>query len=128
MWNILWVRNPLCEGTTNPSKKYMRGGSKMDYEVLSPWAEVEPIAPRGILPRVTDLSGKTIGLFAFFKQHGPFIMKEVEQKFKEKFPTAKFSHYYYPKHMKEIMEDDEYKASFEEWIKGVDTVVAGNSD
>jgi hypothetical protein len=100
----------------------------MEYEVLSPWAEVEPIAPRGILPRVTDLNGKTIGLFAFFKQWGPPIMMEVERQLKEKFPKAKFSHYHYRQHVTEILEDDEYKASFEEWIKGVDTVITGHSD
>ena len=100
----------------------------MDYEVLSPWAEVDLVPPRAIQPRVADLNGKTIGLFAFFKQHAPSVMKEVERQLKERFPTAKFSHYHYPKHVKEVVEDDEYKASFEEWVNGVDTVVTGNGD
>jgi hypothetical protein len=100
----------------------------MDYEVLSPWGEVDPVPPRGILPRVTDLSGKTIGLFSFFKPVGPPLMREIERQLKERFPTAKFSHYQYPVHSVEIAEDDNYKASFEEWLKGVDTVVTGHGD
>ncbi len=95
----------------------------MDYEVLSPWAEAEPVAQRGILPRVTDLNGKTIGLYSFYRASGPVITAEMERQLKERFPRAKFSHYQYPKHVIEIVEDDEYKKSFEEWVKGVDTVV-----
>ena len=38
------------------------------YEVLSPWAEVDPIPLRGISPRVDTLAGKKIGLFANFKR------------------------------------------------------------
>ena len=105
----------------------MSGDSAL-YEVLSPWAEIALVAPRGLQPRVTDLSDKTIGLFAFFKQHAPSVMREVERQLKERFPKAKFSHYHYPKHVAEIAEDDKYKASFEEWAKGVDTVVTGNGD
>ena len=100
----------------------------MDYEVLSPWAEVDPVAPRGLSPRVTDLRGKTIGLYAFFKQWGPPIMREVEQQLKEKFPTAKFSHYHFPLHLEEVAKHTKYKASFEEWVKGVDTIVTGHGD
>ena len=99
-----------------------------DYEVLSPWAEVKPVPPRALLPRVTDLNGKKIGLFSFFKWHGPIIMKEIGQKLKERFPTAEFSEFHYPVEDVEITKDDEYKAKFEEWVKGVDTVVAGHSD
>ncbi len=56
----------------------------MDYEVLSPWAEVDPVAPRGLEPRVSDLNGKTIGLFSFFKDSGPPMMREIERQLKEK--------------------------------------------
>jgi hypothetical protein len=100
----------------------------MDYEVLSPWAEVDPVAAKGLMPRVTDLNGKTIGLFAFFKQYAPAIMKEVERQLKERFPKAKFSHYQYPLHVKEVIDDEKYKPSFLDWLKGVDTVVSGQGD
>jgi hypothetical protein len=51
----------------------------MQYEVLNPWADTDPYPVEGLQPRVTDLKGKTIGLFAFFKEHGPVIMGEVER-------------------------------------------------
>ncbi len=100
----------------------------MDYEVLSPWGEVDPVAPRGLLPRVKDLNGKTIGLYSFFKVVGPPIMRELERQLKERFPTAKFTHYQYPKHVMEITEDPEYRDSFKEWVNSVDTVITGHSD
>lgn len=100
----------------------------MDFEVLCPWAEVDPIPLKGNSPRVTDLNGKTVGLFAYFKEWGPVIMREVEQQLKAKFPTAKYSHFQYPKHIKEIANDPEYKDKFEEWVKEVDTVVSGYGD
>jgi hypothetical protein len=100
----------------------------MEYEVLSPWAEVELPPVKGLCSRVADFSGKTIGLFSFFKWHGPIIMKEVELKLKEKFPKAKFSHFHYPVEDVEVMKDDNYKSKFIEWLNGVDTFVAGHSD
>ena len=54
------------------------------YEVLSPWAEVDPVQLRGISPRVTDLGGKTIGLFINHKGAAPPIQAVVEAKLKER--------------------------------------------
>ena len=99
----------------------------MDYEVLGPWAEVDAEAPSALSPRVTDLGDKTIGLFSFFKPHGHLINDEIERRLKERFPTVKFSHYAIPVHSVEAV-SDEYKPSFEEWVKGVDTVVTAHGD
>jgi hypothetical protein len=85
-------------------------------------------------PRVSDLNRKTIGLFAGFKGHWEVILREVERQLQERFPTAKFSHYHYPKDMSstrnacEVAEDDEYRPSFEKWLRDVDTVVSGHGD
>jgi hypothetical protein len=100
----------------------------LNYKVLSPWGEVESVPTTGILPRVKDLNGRTIGLFSFFKQVGPPLMKEIERQLKEKFPTTRFSHYQYPIHSVEIAKDDNYRAPFEEWLNGVDTVITGHGD
>jgi hypothetical protein len=62
------------------------------YEVLSPWAEVDPITFRGLTaPRLTDLAGKKIGLLASTKPISRRIMTVVEAKLKERFPTANLS-------------------------------------
>jgi hypothetical protein len=115
----------IKKGVKNANHK---GGQKMDYEVLSPIGEVEPAVPKGILPRVSDLNGKTIGLFAYFKPWGPTIMREVERQLKEKFPTAKFSHYHFPFHVEEVAKHPQYKDSFKKWVASVDTVVTGHGD
>ena len=100
----------------------------MNYEVLSPWADVDKGVLKSILPRVTDLAGKTIGLFSFFKPHGRLINKELEKRLQERFPTARFSHYFFPLHGLEIIKCDEYKATFAEWVKSVDIAITSHSD
>ena len=97
------------------------------YEVLNPWAEVDPVAPRGICPRVADLEGKTVGLFSStFKVASRPVSMVVEKRLKERFPDLKFS-YFDSEFNLEVMESEE-KDRFEEWVKGVDTVVMSVGD
>ncbi len=101
--------------------------SNGQYEVLSPWAEVDPIPLRGISPRVTDLAGKRIGLFRNFKRAARPILTVVESKLKERFPTAEFS--WFDSTAANVLETEtENRARFEEWAKSVDTVVAAVGD
>jgi hypothetical protein len=114
----------------------------MDFEVLSPWSEVDAGVPRALLPRLTDLKGKTVGLFAFYKYYGPAIMQRVEEVLKERLPGTKFSHFHqpgqdtnvagvngpYPLVDTELIKDERYKEQFMEWVKTVDTVVTGHGD
>jgi len=100
----------------------------MEYEVLSPLGQVNAVSTGGLQPRISDLKGKTIGMYAHFKEHAPLILKEVERQLKEKFPTAKFSYFQYPRDTAEIINDAEYKVSFEEWLSRVDTVISGYGD
>jgi hypothetical protein len=55
-------------------------------------------------------------------------MREVERQLKAKFPKAKFRHYQYPVHVKEVIDDERFKASFVEWVKGIDAAITGNGD
>ena len=97
------------------------------YEVLNPWAEADPVPLRGISRRVTDLTGKTIGLFcASYKVASRPILTVVEEKLKEKFPKLKFS-WFETNYNLEVTETAE-KARFEEWVKGVDAVIAAVGD
>ena len=108
------------------------------FEVLSPWAEADPIGLRGISPRLTDLTGKTIGLFVDAGKGGaaPAIQRVVEEKLKERLPTLKFSTFacnriglvdgvkVYPR----LAVETEDKAKFEEWVKEVDAVISAVGD
>ena len=97
------------------------------YEVLNPWAEADPIPLRGISPRVADLTGKTIGLFNYnFKVVSRPILAVVEQRLEERFPTARFSWFEFGDNI--VVTETKHKASFEEWVKGVDTVIAAVGD
>lgn len=50
---------------------------EINYEVLSPWADVDPIPLKGNSPWVTDLKSKTIGLYSYYKLCGAVIAREV---------------------------------------------------
>jgi len=97
------------------------------YEVLSPWPEVDPIPLKGISPRVTNLAGKKIGLFRNFKQAGKKMLTVVEGTLKERYPNSEFS--WFDSIEANVLETEtENKARFEEWAKRVDTVVAAVGD
>ena len=96
------------------------------YEVLSPWADADPKPVNGITARVTDVKGKKIGLFSNYKRAAPLILNAVERKLREKFPEAEFSSFLF-KQNADVSESGE-KGNFEQWLKGVDTVVAAVGD
>ncbi len=75
--------------TGNKSEEPARNNTEVQYEVLSPWADVDPIPVRGISPRLDTLAGKKIGLFANFKRASVPIATEVEKRLKERFPDIK---------------------------------------
>jgi hypothetical protein len=51
---------------------FAKDASEWQYEALSPWAEVDPIPPRGISPRVDTLAGKKIGFMSLLKNNDEF--------------------------------------------------------
>ena len=93
------------------------------YTVLSPWAQSDHLEKRPINPRLDTLEGKTIGLYASFKEYHPFFMQEVERQLAAKFPTAKFSHFIYIVDTQEIDQDPDNFPTFKAWLDGVDCVV-----
>jgi len=100
------------------------------YEVLSPWAEADPIPLEGISPRPADLAGKKIGLFYNVKRASQPMLTAVEHRLKERFPTCEI-HWYFNtlppgKGVSELAGPD--KAKFEEWARGVDAVVGAVGD
>jgi hypothetical protein len=108
------------------------------YEVMTPWAEVDPIPLKGIAPRLNDLSGKTIGLFPLiYKKASKTILSVVEKRIKEKYPNTTFKWFEQPYNL--VIADEEkssdnfqitpeMRKSFEEWVKGVDAVVGAVGD
>ncbi len=50
------------------------------FEVLNPWAEVDPAPLKGLAPRLDSFSGKRIGLFRNFKEAANQIFTVLEPK------------------------------------------------
>ena len=98
-----------------------------DYEVLSPWAEADPIPFRGISPRLPSLAGKKIGLLLNSKRAAPPTLRVVQKKLGEKFPTVEFTEFgnLTPN---ETVTETRVKEQFEDWLKGVDAVIAAFGD
>jgi hypothetical protein len=99
-----------------------KGDSEYLYEVLSPWADVDPIPLRGISPRLDTLAGKKIGLFANFKRAAVPIAREVEKQLKDVFPDIETDLF----HSTAPNVDESKTARKEEfaaWARSVDAVV-----
>lgn len=97
------------------------------FEVLNPWAEVDPLQLRPISPRLTTLAGKKIGLFANFKRAARPIQEVVARKLKERFPDIETV--LFDSRGNNVLESQtENKEKFAEWAKGVNAVVAAVGD
>ncbi len=92
------------------------------YEVLSPWAEADPVPLRGISPRLKGLEGKKIGLFRNFKPMAKPISAVVESKLKQKFPSCEITIYDSPD--PNVLESvTNRKEKFADWVKGLDAAI-----
>jgi len=98
-----------------------------EYEVLSPWADADPVPLRGIAPRPASLAGKKIGLYSNRKRAAQLTLGAVERELLEKFPTAQTSWYECTTvNTPEML--SEGRARFEAWVGSVDAVVLSVAD
>ena len=97
------------------------------YEVLSPWAEIDPVPLKGISSRLADLNNKTIGLFSNGKPSAFPILNIIREKIKEKFPAVNFSRFEGSVAASALSEPD-LKARVQEWAKGVDAAILAVGD
>ena len=103
------------------------GKSNGQYEVLSPWPEVDPIPLRGISPRLDDLAGKKIGLFKNFKRAARPILEVVERELKKKYPDTEFI--WFNSDGNNVLETEtENKEKFAAWAKEIDAAVTSVGD
>jgi hypothetical protein len=97
------------------------------YEVMSPWADADPVPARGITPGVTGLEGKKIGLFANGKRAAVPMLSAVERQLKERFTSVETSWYRCSVfNTPEILTHG--KDKFEAWVGGVDAVILSVGD
>ena len=98
-----------------------------DYEVLSPWADADPVPLRGISKRPENLAGAKIGLYSNRKRAADLTLDAVERELLERFPTVQLPRYECTTvNLPEML--SEGKARFEAWVSSVDAVVLSVAD
>ena len=111
-----------------PSEAQSPGNTtEPQFRVLSPWAEADPITPRGISPRLDSLAGKRIGLFANFKRASRPIVTEVGKRLKSTYPDCETS-LFESRGANVVETETENREQFITWAKGVDAVVLAVGD
>ena len=97
-----------------------------EYKVLGPWAEADPVPLKGIAPRLSDLNGKKIGLYANPKRAATPILNALSIKLKSRFPDSSINIYYGSSVVAEALTEN--KSKFEDWIKSNDAFVTAFGD
>jgi hypothetical protein len=93
------------------------------FEVLSPWADVDPIPLRGISPRIPTLAGKKIGLFVNPKRAAMPIAESIEKRLKTMYPDVQTIVFHsVGANVNEIETNN--KEKFTAWAKGLDAAIA----
>lgn len=105
----------------------MAGKSNAIFEVLSPWAEADPVPLKGLTPRISDLAGKKIGLLRNGKRAAEPILTVVEKLLRKKYPTSEFTWFRARSFSVSELEKERHQ-EFEDWIKSVDAVIAAVGD
>ena len=93
------------------------------FEVLSPWADVDPIPLRGISPRVPTLAGKKIGLFVNPKRAAMPIAESIIRRLGAMYPDAQTIVFRDTEANVNVIETKN-KDKFIAWAKGIDAAIA----
>jgi len=97
------------------------------FEVLSPWADADPVPWKGINERLEGVSNKTIGLLRNSKRTAEPTLKVLEDRLKKRFPTATFNWFSNLK-PNETAAESEFRDEFEKWLDGVDAIILSYGD
>ena len=95
----------------------------VQFEVLTPWADADPIPLRGISPRIPTLAGKKIGLFVNPKRAAMPIAESIDKKLKAMYPDVQTIVFHsVGANVNEI--ETKNKEKFTAWAKGLDAAIA----
>ena len=95
---------------------------EIQYQVLSPWAEVDPVPLRGISPRVDNLAGKKIGLFVNYKRAARPIGLSLEKRLKSMYPGSEIRFFYSPD-WNVVETETRNREKFTAWANESDAVI-----
>ncbi len=105
----------------------MAAQPEAQFKVLNPWAEVDPVQPRGISPRLSTLAGKKIGLFANFKRASRPVQVSVEKRLKSMYPDIQTS-LWDSRGANVVETETKNREKFIAWVKSVDAVILAVGD
>ncbi len=97
------------------------------YEILSPWADADPVMLKGLAPRLNTLEGKKIGMLANVKRAARPILAELEKQIKKQYPSVEIS-WYQGASISFSELDPANKPKFESWLDSVDAVILAAGD
>ena len=93
------------------------------FEVLSPWADADPVPLRGISPRIQTLAGKKIGLFINPKRAAMPMAESIEKRLRAMYPDVQIIRFHSTQaNVNEI--ETKNKEKFTAWAKGLDAAIA----
>ena len=95
----------------------------VQFEVLNPWADVDPIPLRGISPRIQSLAGKKIGLFVNPKRAAMPIAESIEKRLRTMYPDVQTIIFHDTEANVTVIETKN-KEKFTAWAKGLDAAIA----
>ena len=98
------------------------------YDVLSPWAETDPLPLQGINPRLPELRGKRVGLYANYKRAALPIQDAVEAELRARY-GSEITISRFKQHGSNDIASTDDAPRFVEWLeKEVDTVIVAVGD
>jgi hypothetical protein len=98
------------------------------YDVLSPWAETDPRPLQGITPRLAELSGKRIGLYANYKRAAVPIQDAVQAALQSRFGDQITITRFAQAGSNDVGSSDDEGPRFTAWLEEVDAVVVAVGD
>src|SRR5262245_60376885 len=100
----------------------------MVYEVLSPWAEADPLPLEGITPRLSEIHGKRIGLYANYKRAAVPIQDAVQAQLQARFGEAIAIERFHQAGSNDIGSSEDEGPRFAAWLEGLDAVIVAVGD
>lgn len=113
---ILGMFALLAAAQDSSGTQTAKNPSEIRYQVLSPWAEVDPIPLRGISPRIDNLAGKKIGVFVNYKRAARPIGAALEKRLKAMYPESEIRLFFSPE-WNVLETETKNKDKFAAWAK-----------
>ena len=98
------------------------------YDVLSPWAETDPIPLNGITPRLDDMRGKRIGLYANYKRAAVPIQDQVEKALLSRYGESIAIKRFHQAGSNDVGSSSDEGPQFVKWLEDLDAVIVAVGD